>query len=579
MGRFVGTGATLLVAVAFACSSSDDNKATSGNDGGPNGSSGNVGDGGTGAPADTDGGATQPPAASCAAAGGTATVAAPTLTRSLVDQASAEGWMASPAIADIDLDQKPETIVVREGRVVVWHADGSFGWAFDTKKDRIWASPIVGNFTGDDKLEIAIAARDSAWILDSTGNPVQGFPQTFGGGNEIRTVAAGDLDGDGALDLAVGVKNGTGDPFDIVNAWHANGTPVAGFPPVASGVSGCTASTGTSPCYFAGLYDQNLAIGTIDTADGAKQGLVLPHDDAYASFFHGTGVATDANPIYKTAKKTPAVRYLFDLPLAEQGYANDEEVSTQAHFTNTPPAIADIDKDGTPDIVMVGSAQNAAQDDRLRGVGLWVLDSHATRHVGWEAPFPVPAYVMGLNDGFAHDFDADPVAGADNLVGLTNQVTIADISSAKPGLEMIFAGFDGKIHAVAADKTDLWSFSYGENGRALTPGIVVADLSADGVPEVVFATYTPDQGTGALYILSAAGEQLQKIALPERGSMAVPTIGDADGDGTLDIVISLKDEVDTKETVLVYQVPGSKPNCLLWPTGRANNLRNGWVRN
>jgi hypothetical protein len=63
-----------------------------------------------------------------------------------------------------------------------------------------------------------------------------------------------------------------------------------------------------------------------------------------------------------------------------------------------------------------------------------------------------------------------------------------------------------------------------------------------------------------------------------RGSMAAPTIADADGDGTLDIVVSLKDENPQKENVLVFEVPGSKPNCILWSTGRANNLRNGWVR-
>lgn len=49
--------------------------------------------------------------------------------------------------------------MVRGGRIVVWGADGALRWAADTGKDRIWASPILGNFTGDDKLEIAVAAR------------------------------------------------------------------------------------------------------------------------------------------------------------------------------------------------------------------------------------------------------------------------------------------------------------------------------------------------------------------------------------------------------------------------------------
>lgn len=572
-----------LVLVAFACGD-DDSSPTNGatgtsggpggtSSGGTSGTSGGAGSSGDPGTPTGDAGPSLPPVAACAPAGGSANVAAPALLRKLVDPKGVESWLASPAIADLDGDGKVETLVVREGRVLVWDATGKLAWEFATGKDRVWASPIVGNFTGDEKLEIAIAARDSAWLLDASGKVLPGWPQTFGT-SETRSIAAGDLDGDGFLDIAVAVRN-KASADDIVKAYHGSGAAVAGFPPSASGVSGCSAA---SPCYFAGLYDQNIAIGLLGSAngpDGAKQGIVIPHDDAYASFFHGTGVVFDANPMFKKSKKTAGVRYLHDLANAIQGYAENEETANQAHFTNTPPAIADIDEDGTPEIVMVGSVQNAAQSDRLRGVGLWVMQNDASRHKGWETPFHVPKYVMGLNDGFSPNLGDDAIAGADNLVGLTNQVTVADID-AKPGLEMIFAGYDGKIHAVAADKTELWATDYATNGRALTPGVLVADLSADGVPEIVFATYTPDKNTGALYIFSAAGKQLQKVALPGRGAMAVPTIGDVDGDGTLDIVVSLKDE--GKESTLVYEVDGSKPNCLLWPTGRANNLRNGWVR-
>jgi hypothetical protein len=59
--------------------------------------------------------------------------------------------------------------------------------------------------------------------------------------------------------------------------------------------------------------------------------------------------------------------------------------------------------------------------------------------------------------------------------------------------------------------------------------------------------------------------------------MPVPTIADVDGDGTLEIVVSLKDAVDRERSVLVYSVPGSSTGCLLWPTGRGNPLRSGWV--
>ena len=57
--------------------------------------------------------------------------------------------------------------------------------------------------------------------------------------------------------------------------------------------------------------------------------------------------------------------------------------------------------------------------------------------------------------------------------------------------------------------------------------------------------------------------------------MPVPTIADVEGDGPLEIVVSLKDGEDQVRQVEVYTVASSSDNCLLWPTGRANPLRNG----
>ena len=51
---------------------------------------------------------------------------------------------------------------------------------------------------------------------------------------------------------------------------------------------------------------------------------------------------------------------------------------------------------------------------------------------------------------------------------------------------------------------------------------------------------------------------------------AAPSIGDLDGDGTLEIVLTTFDH-----GIDVFHVPGSGTNCLPWPTGRGNLLRNG----
>ena len=498
-----------------------------------------------------------PAVSSCKAADkGSATVQKPTLLVKLADRYQ-EGWLASPAVADLDGDGKPEIILARGGLVVAWNADGTVKWRFDTMQDRIWASPVVAAFTGDAGLEVAVAARDKVFLLDARGQLLPGFPVTWVG--ELRGLAAADVDGDGKLDLVAAPAAST--PTDVMSAWHADGTQLAGFPPNAAGVSGCQAD---GKCYLAGCYDQNVALGDLD-GDG-KADVVVGHDDAYASFHQNTGEAFNANTEFPV-KKTPGVRYLFDLKEAKQGYAADEATALQAHFTNTAPAIADLDGDGVPEIVMLGSVQNASQSDRLKGVGLWALHHDATRLEGWATPFHAPGYLAGL-----WDYDGT------NVVAATNQVTIADIDPSHPGPEMIFAGFDGRIHAVTADAKELWAITYTTDANVLTGGVVVGDLSGDGIPEIVFNTYSIDQGKAALFVLDAGGNILHQVPLPGRGAMPVPTLADVNGDGTVEIVVSLKDASDKVESAEVFTVPGSSTNCLLWPTGRANLMRNAWVR-
>ena len=111
-------------------------------------------------------------------------------------------------------------------------------------------------------------------------------------------------------------------------------------------------------------------------------------------------------------------RYLAE---AMQGYADDEDTALQAHFTNTAPAIADIDGDGQRDIVMLASVQNAAQSDRERGVAVWVVGHDGSRRPGFDPPVHLPDYLSGLWD-----------YGDTNIVGITNQVAVADCGSMPP---------------------------------------------------------------------------------------------------------------------------------------------------
>jgi len=310
-----------------------------------------------------------------------------------------------------------------------------------------------------------------------------------------------------------------------------------------------------------GGYDQNIALGDVD--GDHKADLFATQDNAYMSLHAGTGRAFDAAPIFTGRTKFSGIRWMVDYRLAQQGYADDEAVDEQAHFTNTAPAIADLDGDGTPELIALGSIQNAAQTDREKGVGLFVTHPDGTRPAAWVAPPRFPGYLSGL-----WDFGA-------NLVGITNQVTVAEIDPSHAGPELVFAGFDGEIHAVDAAGQTLWSATYTTSAEVWTGGVAIADLSGDGIPEIVFATY--GTGGGDLFVLDAGGTKLHQLPLGGRGSMAVPTIADADGDGDLDIVVSLKDGEDHLRSALVYEVPGSSANCLLWPTGRGDYRRDGFV--
>jgi len=429
------------------------------------------------------------PRASCEAAmaGATSEVAAPQLVATLHDRWH-EAWLGSPAVADLDGDDVNEIVVVRGGLVLIWHADNTLVHKLDTGEGRIWASPVIADLRPElPGLEVAVAARDQIFVWRADGTPVPGFPVAWR--DELRTLAAGDIDGDGDLELvAVTTTRLEGNnQRDILIAYHADGSVVSGFPPNSTGAAGCD-----DACYVTGGYDQNVALGNVD--DDPALEIFATHDNAYLSLHDGDGRAFDAAAAFEGRTKFLGVRGLHDQALAHQGWAPDEDTANQAHYTNSAPAIADIDGDGQHELIVLASVQNAAQSDRLRGVALWVLRPDGSRHPDWIEPYHASDYLAGL-----WDYDGT------NVVAATNQVSVADLRADHEGLEMVFAGFDGKIHALSADRQLLWSYTYTTSDRVLTGGVVIADLSGDGVPEVVFNSYSPDADQSALVILDASG--------------------------------------------------------------------------
>jgi hypothetical protein len=518
--------------------------------------------GGGGGPGTLQDAAVPLPTPACEAVpGGSAEVAAPVLTHTIVDRWH-EGWLGSPAVADLDGDGTPEVILARHGLLVAWRL-GPAGavreaWRQPTA-GRIWAPPVVADLVPSRAgLEVAVASRDRVYAFDADGAPLPGFPVTWR--DELRSLAAGDVDGDGVLELITVTTTPltSGGRRDIVDAIRGDGSRVAGFPANTSGASGCD-----DACYVTGGYDQNVTLGDVD-GDGIVD-ILATQDNAYLSLHDGTGRAFDAAPIFRGRTKFAGIRFLVDYRLAQQGYADDEAVDEQAHFTNSAAAIADLDGDGVGELIVLGSVQNAAQDDRERGVAVWVTRHDGTRPPAWEAPPRFGDYLWGRWDA------------GDNVVAITNQIAVADLDPDRPGPELVFAGFDGRIWAIDARGETVWSHRYTDQAEVGTGGVVIADLSGDGRPEIVFATYATRPDHSALIILDAAGQRLHTVPLPDRGAMPVPTIADADGDGVLDLIVATKGGADGQPQALVYAVPGASANCLLWPTGRGNLRRDGYL--
>ena len=144
--------------------------------------------------------------------------------------------------------------------------------------------------------------------------------------------------------------------------------------------------------------------------------------------------------------------------------------------------------------------------------------------------------------------------------------------------EIVAAVPDGYVYAVGPTGKRLWRYDYAHGAsKVFASEVVAADLNRDGRTELVFGTYGLTAGSGRLIVLSAAGKRLYEIRLPHQGKdgngigvPAAPSVGDLDGDGALEIVLTMFDH-----GLDVFHVAGSGTNCLPWPTGRGNLLRNG----
>jgi uncharacterized repeat protein (TIGR01451 family) len=478
------------------------------------------------------------------------------------------GWYASPAVADLDQDGKPEVLWGAYTLLAVNGSNGTLKWN-GTNTGRLWPGIVVADLDRNGSLEV-VTANGNGYIdvYNSSGTPVGGWHiQPTGTSNELRSLAVANVDTNSDLEIAVCSTRSDNQWF----VYEHTGAVRSGWPQQTN--------DGNTNGYAAGCFNENVGLADIDN-DGRGE-LIGPNDTHYAAAFNDDGSPVRANAIYGTVgglnKPWARVGLHVDHAVDLRGYANCG-TEHRPNMANSAPAIADVNGDGTLEIIIVGNVYNCDTDPYTDLYEMpFVLNADRTR---WKDAV-TDWTVIPLPDGAAAPLSEDWTVIESNV---PNPV-VADLDG-DGRKEILYPSYDGRVHAYWLDKTEhgSWPFEVynpAEGFMRFASEPIVADLNDDGKAEVIFASWTQHGSyqPGKLYIVSWDGNLIQSIDLPWEptdtnwrggGSLAAPTIANIDGDPDLEIVVGT-----VNKGLVAYDIANSSRARILWGTGRGTPQRTG----
>lgn len=563
-----------LIVAAFACGDEDAGNGGASRSGGSSSGGGSTLDDGSVAPSEA-----------CKSEDGSGAVAAPTFVRNI--KTGETGWYASPAVADLDGDGAME-IVAALYSTFVFSADGAARGAKGTAtKGRVFAPHVVADLDGDGNMEVVVAGGDgtvAAYELAGGALAVkEGWPSsTCSGGQcpEGRGVAAGDLDGDGAIEIVVTTTN-TSSTGAQVFVFEPDGSVRPGWPRYDYEAGSDLDVHGQGHRGY-GCYGENVGIGNID--DDPALEVIVTYDNHHIQAFKADGDAIDASPWYTNRSNEWSGQRMTWGQLIRWADPKIEDDHHHAHtgewphpktamwlqWTASPPNVVDIDGDGKNEVVGVPNTE-MHEPYETQSFAFMVLEGahgdgsrSARRKAGFEA-LPTSDKPAVRQGGDYYPPSGIPAPTTVNIVGDAKPEILAPIN-------------DGFIYAIGPDGARLWRYDYAKGKpKTFASEVVVADLNKDGVPEIVFNTYSLEANGGHLVVLANTGALLHDVELPNQGkngngigAASAPTIADLDGDGQVEILVQTFDH-----GIDIFTVPGSGEACLLWPTARGNLLRDG----
>ncbi|HEY6926209.1 MAG TPA: S8 family serine peptidase, partial [Steroidobacteraceae bacterium] len=398
------------------------------------------------------------------------------------------------------------------GATITLHDDGLDGdkLAGDGLYSAIWTPTVSGNYT----LTFGGSVNDSVNIVvDSQLR--HGFPQRMASlagsyHGPIYTMLA-DVRGDGNLEIAA-----TGLAQGPLYLWNADGSPVSGWPILANGaavlrgaaypVMAQLDATTTRKELFVAYYG-----GTVAGYDVNAN--ALPGWPVTLNAPNGLEQPTVAGDINSDGRDE---LFVYNNGMINALSADGTPYPGWVPYEGSIPNIADLDGDGTPEIISVSLALSN-QPSRVTAI-------HAD---GTSLPgFPVT----------------------------TAQYSLSDLS----GSPSVIGDIDGDGH------NEIVTFGYGHVFKVSDTGVIsqvaqmaesplyttgaLADLDGDGIPEVIAQAQYSDSSASShtiVYAWHGDGSLVAGFPYPAPQGVAMgfssPVIGDIDGDGYPDILFSAQD--------------------------------------
>jgi hypothetical protein len=419
----------------------------------------------------------------------------------------------------------------------------------------VWATPVVGRVY-DTNCDGAVNSLDVPVIIFVSGNDLDGYPAgtncqtaTLGGtspsmchtgalrvldgstGEEIWTlanlpgsvgfagmsVAIGDVDGDGVMDIVAATGEGNVVLLDSTGALkRTSNMPIPGDASTAFGWGG-----GLSIADMDGDGFPEISYGAtlFTTTNGA---ITLKFTGAYGM---GGGSVTEA--ISTLADLDGAANNHLEILAGNTAYEDDGTVLWhRADLPDGFPGIGDFNADGKPDVVLVGPVSNGTMNQAT----VWLLNgADGTTLLG---PVTLPTTVHASDGGppTVAAFDGSGVAEigvatADYYWMLSPNFTTSkidivwktpnhDFSSSVTGSTVF--DFEGAGHpsVIYADECYLWVFD-GATGDVRfsaphtsftgTEASLVADIDGDGHAEILMIANGADPSSAGWGCMNAAG--------------------------------------------------------------------------